>query len=96
MACKNSRAYRTNECFCVQCGKSMPVMRPTCNYREKGHRKKMYCPYCKVVINHIDCRNQEQIDQFKLDFAKGKYKDEAIASIEYTDALHSVWDSRLW
>lgn len=47
------------------------------------HRKKLYCPYCKMEINHIECKTQEDVDEFKENFLNGEYKDEVEESFAY-------------
>jgi hypothetical protein len=45
----------------------------------------MYCWHCKHTVNHIECRNQEEKEQFLLDFASGVYKEEAAAELKYEE-----------
>lgn len=51
--------------------------------KEAGHRKRLYCPWCKEEVNHVECRTQEDIEQFKQDFEAGLFVEEAAASIQY-------------
>lgn len=71
--------------YCIKCGnKGIPLPRKLGHQREKFHRKKMYCIFCKEVVNHIECRTYAEVEQFKIDFGKGVFKDEAEESIEHT------------
>ena len=38
-------------CQCPNCGRYMFVPRRKNKLRERGHRKRLYCPYCKRVTN---------------------------------------------
>ena len=29
------------------------------------HRKALYCPWCKARINHVECYDQTDVDEFK-------------------------------
>jgi hypothetical protein len=43
----------------------------------------MYCPHCKLDVNHLECRNDEDAFNFKMDFEEGKYIQEAKESINF-------------
>lgn len=78
------RGSERRDFFCLNCGKqNMPIYRNSGRAKEKGHRKKLYCPWCKEEVNHIECRTQEDIEQFKQDFEVGLFAEEAAASIQY-------------
>lgn len=75
---KDFRNYVCDDFYCINCGeKSMPLMRGGNKKRGKGHRKNMYCYHCRHTINHIECRDMEEVAKFKADFAAGLYKEEA-------------------
>ncbi len=81
---RNIKNYRTHDFYCLNCGKrNISVMRPRGFLRERGHRKAMYCPYCKLDVNHLECRNDEDAFNFKIDFEEGKYIQEAKESINF-------------
>lgn len=64
--------------FCLLCGREgIPLLRKTGFQHGALHRKKLYCPYCKVEVNHIEIKNRDEEEQFKEDFQNGVYKDEA-------------------
>lgn len=70
--------------FCIKCGKEgIPLQRKQGHKHGKFHRKKLYCPYCKLEVNHIECRTDEEIYEFKTNFENGVYKDEAEESLAY-------------
>ena len=70
--------------YCLNCGqKNMPIFRNPGRMRERGHRKRLYCPWCKQEVNHVECRTQQEIDQFKEDFEAGLFVEEAEESIKY-------------
>ena len=75
--------------YCIKCGKrGIPLARKCGAQREKYHRKKLFCLNCQQEVNHVECRNQEEIDQFKIWFEEGMFKDEAEESISY---LRTGW-----
>ena len=43
----------------------------------------MYCPNCKIIVNHIECRNEEDVYDFKLDFEEGLFKEEVDESLKF-------------
>lgn len=58
-------------------------MRSRSGRRGPGHRKALYCVNCKMVINHIETRNEEEKQQFLEDYKNGKFADEAEQSKKY-------------
>lgn len=77
--------YREHKFYCINCGREgLPLMRQVGHQHEWMHRKKLYCPWCKVEINHIECKTQEDVEIFKENFEKGLYRDEAQESLAYS------------
>lgn len=78
----------THDFYCLNCGKKgIPIMRK-CSHLHKGeHRKKLFCPWCKMEVNHIECRTMDEIEKFKLDFAAGVYKEEALESMVFAATI---------
>lgn len=75
----------SHDFYCMKCGnKGIPLSRSVGHQHAKHHRKKLYCVYCKIDVNHIECRNMMEVNQFKEDFENGVFKDEAEASIDFT------------
>jgi hypothetical protein len=63
--------------YCIQCGnRGIPILRRNSRRTEKFHRKKLYCIYCKIPINHIECKDMEEVKVFKKKFKRGEYLDE--------------------
>ena len=72
--------------YCLKCGrKGIPLARRRSLQHEQLQRKKLYCIYCQTEVNHIECRNQEEIETFKTNFALGLYKEEAAESLGFTE-----------
>ena len=76
--------YETHSFWCLNCGQqTTPIMRKTGYLKEKFHRKKLFCINCGVEVNCIECRNDNEIWEFKRNFEEGVYKDEAKESLSY-------------
>ena len=77
-----SRNLVIHRFFCLNCGKeSMPLPRSKGHQHGKLHRKKLYCYHCKQEINHVECKTDEDVYEFKIDFENGVFKDEAEESL---------------
>lgn len=69
--------------WCIQCGQAgIPCFRPVSHQRGKFHRKKLYCPHCKIMINHIECRNDVEVAEFKEAYDNGEFFNEIEESIK--------------
>lgn len=78
------RSSTVNDFYCINCGnKGLPIQRNKGFQHAKMHRKKLYCIYCKAEVNHIECKNFEEVEEFKENFANGVYKDEAEESVSH-------------
>lgn len=76
--------YEEHDFYCIKCGKKgIPLARKKGLQHERMHRKKLYCLFCKEEVNHIECRTFADVEEFKENFEKGVYKDEAEESISY-------------
>ena len=63
-----------HEFYCTKCGhKGIPVMRRISLKKEKFHKKKLYCIYCKEEVNHVEIKNFYEAEEFKIDFSNGVY-----------------------
>jgi hypothetical protein len=83
--------YEEHVFYCMNCGrKGIPLMRKSGFQHERFHRKKLYCPFCKMEVNHVECKTYADVEEFKENFEKGVYRDEAEESISY------VRSSREW
>lgn len=61
-----------NYFYCPTCGqRGYELPRPSGHRREKFHRKWLYCPHCRKQVNMIECKDDEDIYEFKIQFAKG-------------------------
>lgn len=70
--------------YCMNCGKKiieLPRSRSHCY--NKHHRKALYCPWCKITCNAIECKNDNEVYEFKELFESGAYKEEALESAQY-------------
>lgn len=77
-------AYTEHSFYCIKCGnKGIPLMRRQSLQHEKMHRKKLYCLYCKEEVNHIECKDLEEVEAFKLNFKNGVYINEAEESVSH-------------
>lgn len=76
--------YAEHSFYCIKCGnKGIPLARKQGFQHERFHRKKMYCPFCKEEVNHIECKTLEEIEEFQENFENGVYKDEAEESVSF-------------
>lgn len=81
--------YEEHQFYCLLCGRpGIPLRRKSGFQHGAMHRKKLYCPYCKVEVNHVEIRNIDEKEKFLEDFVNGVYKDEAEES---RDACRDTW-----
>lgn len=71
----------THEFFCLNCAGMLPIARKVSNQKEPFHRKKMFCPYCKLTINMIECKNDYERAKFFEKFNNGDFQEEALESL---------------
>ena len=77
--------------YCISCGKEgIPLQRKGSQLKEKFHRKKLYCPWCKLTINMIECRNDQEVKEFKEAFERGDFKNEVEESIRLSRSTR-IW-----
>lgn len=70
--------------YCIKCGNcGIPLVRNRGFRHEKFHRKKLYCIVCKQEINHVECKNEEEVAEFLEDYDNGKFVEEAAESVSY-------------
>lgn len=82
---KRTSKTETHTFYCLNCAGAFPLARRTSNQKEKMHRKKLYCPYCKNTVNMVECKNYTDKLEFMSNFEKGLYKEEALASIQFVE-----------
>lgn len=79
-----SNNYQMHRFFCIQCGnEGIPIHRKQGHQHGRFHRKKLYCPHCKVEINHVECKNDEDVYEFRLNFEEGVFADEIEESLAH-------------
>lgn len=72
--------------YCIKCGrKGIPLIRKPCKLKEKFHRKKLYCPWCMITINHVEVRNQWEAEEFKKLFINGFFEPEVEESLRMSN-----------
>lgn len=65
--------FSVHQFMCPICGKeTIPVARRTSHQRFKGHRKWLYCPWCHKQVNTYECRNEEELMDFRAKFETGE------------------------
>lgn len=63
--------------YCIECGsKGLDIPRKTGLQKEKFHKKKLFCFNCNKEVNHIECRNDSEVFEFKNNFEEGVYINE--------------------
>ena len=79
--------FNEHDFYCIKCGhKGIPLSRKQGHQYGRFHRKKLFCLYCQQEVNHIECKNDEDVAEFKRNFENGVYKDEAEESVSYVRA----------
>ena len=79
--------FNEHDFYCIKCGhKGIPLSRKQGHQHERFHRKKLFCIYCQQEVNHIECKNDEDVAEFKRNFENGVYRDEAEESVSYVRA----------
>lgn len=83
--------YESHDFYCLNCGKKTIPLSPNYGFKHaKGHRKRLYCPWCKQECNAIEITNLDEKEEFERKFAEGAYKDEAKESCAFSRAT-SKW-----
>lgn len=74
--------YEEHQFYCLLCGRpGIPLRRKIGFQHGSMHRKKLYCPYCRVEVNHIEIKTLDEKIEFEENFKNGVYKDEAETSL---------------
>ena len=77
--------------YCLKCGKAgLPLSRKVGKQKASLHRKKLYCFWCKEEVNHIEIKNQWELEEFRENYKNGVYKNEC------EESLHHCRCSRKW
>ena len=81
---KRKQRVELHDFYCLKCGnKGIGVFRNVGFQRERFHRKRLYCPFCKEEVNHIECKTYEEVQIFKDAFEREEFKEEAEESLSY-------------
>lgn len=80
---KDNRNWRMDdEFYCLCCGKKgLPIVRRG-SKKERGHLKKLWCPYCMETVNHMEVRSLDERAEFLEHFERGDYVELAKQSVE--------------
>ena len=81
---KRIKNMEHHDFYCLKCGhENIPIFRNVGFQRERFHRKRLYCPFCKEEVNHIECKTYEEVQIFKDAFERGEFVAEAQESLIY-------------
>ena len=81
---KRKQRVELHDFYCLKCGnKGIGVFRNVGFQRERFHRKRLYCPFCKEEVNHIECKTYEEVQIVKDAFEREEFKEEAEESLSY-------------
>lgn len=94
---KRGWKFELHDFYCINCGKkTMTLPRNAGHKKEKFHRKILYCPYCHLTINQVECRNEYEAYEFKQDFNMGVYKDECeTEKSNFNGGMSREWKKQL-
>ena len=77
---------------CLNCGRTgIPLGRPESHRREKFHRKKLYCPWCKRETQHVEIRDSIEAQEFQELFESNYFAEENKESLEFLSQNSSIW-----
>lgn len=92
---KRANVFNTHDFYCINCGKKgIPLTRQQSKQHGAFHRKLMYCWNCKHTVNHIECRNELERQEFLAHFNAGDYYNEAQEELKY-EAEHPRFQNYL-
>ena len=84
--------YEPHTFWCIRCGnKGLDLQRKVNHRHGKHHRKKLWCPWCKMEVNHIECRNDEEIREFRENWLAGAYEEELKESLNVIKKEKEAW-----
>ena len=79
-----SKLYDQHDFYCINCGEKVFTIPRKVNHKHaKHHRKKLWCPWCGMEVNHVECRNDSEVYEFKRAFEAGEYKEEVQESLNF-------------
>lgn len=84
--------YEPHSFYCIKCGnRGLDIQRKVNHKHSKHHRKKLWCPWCKMEMNHVECRNDLEVQEFKEKWAAGEYKQEVETSLNTIQKENLMW-----
>lgn len=87
-----SNNYEQHKFFCIKCAnETIPVQRKVNHQHRKHHLKRLWCPHCKITINCVECRNEEEVEEFKEKWKAGFYTEEVEKSL-----IENAKENLLW
>ena len=86
-----SSNYVSSTFFCTQCGnRGIPIPRSKDRMREKGHLKRLYCTYCRRVVNHVEISDKYSEEDFRKEYEVGAFDSNGMRKNKETNNL---WNS---
>ena len=83
--------YSEHSFYCIKCGeKGITLPRRDSHQYSKYHRKKLWCWRCKCEVNHVECKNDEEVYEFKQAFAAGEFENELKESLDYISKEYDI------
>ena len=83
--------FEIHKFYCMNCGKEgIPISRRAGRMHGKFHRKQLWCCNCKTMINHIECRSDQEVEEFKNDFKNGVFINESQESLSHCRNIR-IW-----
>lgn len=85
--------YNEHSFYCMRCGrKGIALPRKNSHQYGRYHRKRLWCPWCKMEVNHIECKNDTDVFEFKKAFEAGEYRTEVEESLKYiNNEINLLW-----
>lgn len=84
--------FEPHSFYCIGCGnKTFDLQRKVNHKHGKHHLKKLWCPTCKMTVNCVECRNDEEIIQFKEKWKAGEYQEDFEASVKEFERENKIW-----
>lgn len=75
--------YEESSFYCLNCGeRGLDCLRKRGKKKGTGHRKALYCPSCRQIVNHYEVHTTEEAEEFKQRYKNGDFIEESKASIE--------------
>lgn len=89
---KNNIVY--HDFYCIGCGNKVTLPRKRGHLHKDKHLKKYFCIVCHGTINHIECKNENDVIEFKRTFAAGEYIEEAKESMAMAEPMTGFMKER--